>query len=70
MQTEEEISFLEKIFQFVLKYVMMGEWLLNLVTLWVRPIHRRMIKTRTGREIAFKLGNRKISYLLHLFFMR
>lgn len=60
MQTEEEeISFLEKIFQFVLKYVVMGEWLLNLATLWIRPTYRRMIKTKTGRKIAFKLGNRK-----------
>ena len=60
MQTEEEeISFLEKIFQFVLKYVIVGEWLLNLVTLWIRPTYRRMIKTKTGRKIAFKLGNRK-----------
>lgn len=34
-----------------------SEWILNMVTLWIRPIYRRMIKTEKGKRLAFKLGN-------------
>lgn len=50
-----------------------GEWILNVITLWVRPIYRKMIKTEKGRKIAYRLGNVKCTgYLiigLCLFFL-